>query len=73
MKKQTKKKEEVERKSEVVTIRVTKAMRDLLERMARREVRSLSQQCEWLILQKLKEMGLVDEDFRVADRHEDYL
>ena len=68
MKKQTEQKEEVERKSEVVTMRVTKAMRDLLERMARKEVRSLSQQCEWLILQQLREMGLIDEDFRVADK-----
>lgn len=68
MKKKTRKKEEGERKSEVVTFRVTEAIRDLLERMARKEVRSLSQQCEWLILQQLKEMGLIDDDFRVADK-----
>ena len=54
----------MEKKTEVVTIRVTKPIRDLLERMAHKEVRSLAQQCEWLILQRLKDMGLVDEDYR---------
>lgn len=68
MKKKTKKKRKENTKTEVITIRVTEAIRNLLERMARREVRSLSQQCEWLILQQLKEMGLIDEDFGVADK-----
>ena len=54
----------MEKKTEVVTIRVTKSIRELLERLARKEVRSLSQQCEWLILQQLKDMGLIDDDFR---------
>jgi hypothetical protein len=57
----------MEKKTEVVTIRVTKTIRELLERLARKEVRSLSQQCEWLILQQLKDMGLIDEDFQVTD------
>jgi hypothetical protein len=54
----------MEKKTEVVTVRVTEAIKDLLEKLARKEVRSLSQQCEWLILQKLKDMGIIDEDFR---------
>jgi hypothetical protein len=57
----------MEKKTEVVTIRVAKSIRALLERLARKEVRSLSQQCEWLILQQLKDMGLIDEDFQVTD------
>jgi hypothetical protein len=57
----------MEKKTEVVTIRVTKTIRELLERLAHKEVRSLSQQCEWLILQKLKDMGIIDEDFKVTD------
>jgi hypothetical protein len=57
----------MEKKTEVVTIRVAKSIRELLERLARKEVRSLSQQCEWLILQQLKDMGLIDEDFQVTD------
>jgi hypothetical protein len=57
----------MEKKTEVVTVRVTEAIKDLLEKLARKEVRSLSQQCEWLILQKLKDMGLIDEDFQVTD------
>ena len=60
----------MEKKTEVLTIRVTKSIRELLERLARKEVRSLSQQCEWLILQKLKDMGIVDEDFKVISRSE---
>jgi hypothetical protein len=55
-------------KTEVITIRVTESIRGLLEKLAHREVRSLSQQCEWLILQQLKAKGLVDEDFRVSDK-----
>ena len=55
----------MEKKTEVLTIRVTKSIRDLLEQMAHKEVRSLAQQCEWLVLQKLIDMGLVDEDYRV--------
>jgi uncharacterized protein (DUF1778 family) len=58
----------MEKKTEVLTIRVTKSIRELLERLARKEVRSLSQQCEWLILQKLKDLGIVDEDFKVISR-----
>ncbi len=57
----------MEKKTEVVTIRVTEAIKDLLEKLAHKEVRSLSQQCEWLILQQLKDMGLIDEDFKVTD------
>jgi hypothetical protein len=55
-------------KTEVITIRVTESIRGLLEKLAHREVRSLSQQCEWLILQQLKAKGLVDEDFSVSDK-----
>ncbi len=58
----------MEKKTEVVTIRVTEAIKDLLEKLAHKEVRSLSQQCEWLILQQLKDMGLIDEDFKVIDK-----
>ena len=58
----------MEKKTEVVTIRVTKSTRELLEKLARKEVRSLSQQCEWLILQKLKDIGLLDDDFKVIDK-----
>jgi hypothetical protein len=54
----------MEKKTEVVTIRVTKSIRDLLERMAHKEVRSLAQQCEWLVLNKLRDIGLIDEDYR---------
>jgi hypothetical protein len=57
----------MEKKTEVVTIRVTKSIRELLERLAHKEVRSLSQQCEWLILQKLKDMSIINEDFKVTD------
>ena len=58
----------MEKKTEVVTVRVTEAIKDLLEKLARKEVRSLSQQCEWLILQQLKDMGIIDEDFKVTDK-----
>jgi hypothetical protein len=58
----------MEKKTEVVTIRVTEAIKDLLEKLARKEVRSLSQQCEWLILQKLKDMGVIDEDFAPTEK-----
>jgi hypothetical protein len=58
----------MEKKTEVVTIRVTKSIRDLLEQMAHKEVRSLAQQCEWLILQQLNDMGLIDEDYRVISK-----
>ena len=58
----------MEKKTEVLTIRVTKSIRDLLEHMAHKEVRSLAQQCEWLVLQKLIDMGLVDEDYRVITK-----
>ena len=58
----------MEKKTEVVTIRVTKPIKDLLEKLAHQEVRSLSQQSEWLILQQLKEMDLVDEDLGVVDK-----
>ena len=61
----------MEKKGEVVTIRVTKVIKDLLEGLARKEVRSLSQQCEWLILHQLKEMGLIDDDFKVVDKPKD--
>ena len=60
----------METKSAVITIRLTESIRDLLKEMAHKEVRSLSQQCEWLILQKLKDMGIVDEDFKVISRSE---
>jgi hypothetical protein len=60
----------METKSAVITIRLTESIRDLLKDMAHKEVRSLSQQCEWLILQKLKDMGIVDEDFKVISRSE---
>ena len=68
MKKKTEMKKKGDKKTEVVTVRVTEEIRNLLERLAGREVRSLSQQCEWLILQQLKGMGLIDEDFRVVDK-----
>jgi hypothetical protein len=57
----------METKSAVITIRLTESIRDLLKEVAHKEVRSLSQQCEWLILQKLKDMGIIDEDFKVTD------
>ena len=56
------------KKSAVITIRLTQQTRDLLEEMARKEVRSLSQQCEWLILHKLKDMGVIDENFKVITK-----
>ena len=55
----------MENKTKVVTFRVTKPIRDLLEQLAHKEVRSLSQQCEWLILQQLKAMDLIDDDFSI--------
>jgi len=58
-------------KTKVVTIRVTEPIRGLLEQLAHKEVRSLSQQCEWLILQQLKEMALIDEDFGIVDKPEE--
>jgi len=58
----------MEKKSEVVTIRVTKPIKDLLETLAHKEVRSLSQQCEWLILQQLKDMGIIDESFDIIGK-----
>ena len=48
----------------VVAIGVTKSIRKLLEQMAHKEVRSLAQEREWLILHKLKDKGVIDEDFR---------
>ena len=58
----------METKSAVITIRLTESIRDLLKEMAHKEVRSLSQQCEWLILHKLKDMGIIDEDFNVIGK-----